>query len=62
MDSKSESRGTKSKWSEEEQTTIREVCSRFTKLSMPNLSKYLLNEHGIQIGTVALKKFKEVCA
>ena len=60
MDNRSESRSPKSKWSEEEQTTIREVCSRFTKLSMPNLSKYLLNEHGIQIGTVALKKFRDL--
>ena len=47
----------KSKWSEEEQQQIKEALTKFPKLSMASLSKYLLNQHNIQIGAATLKKF-----
>jgi DNA mismatch repair ATPase MutS len=48
----------KSKWSDEEQTTIETVCRQYPKLSNANLSKHLLNYHQIEITAVTLKKFR----
>ena len=47
----------RSKWSEEEQQQIKEALTKFPKLSMTGLSKYLLNQHNIQITGPTLKKF-----
>ena len=52
----SESR--KSKWSEEELRTIESVCNRFPSLSPSGLSKYLLNQHEIQISGGSLRKMR----
>lgn len=46
----------KSKWSEEELKEIHDAVARFPKLSMANLSRYLLNQHNIQISGATLKK------
>ena len=46
----------KSKWSEEELKEIHDAVARFPKLSVANLSKYLLNQHNIQISSATLKK------
>ena len=46
----------RSKWSEEEQKQIKEALTKFPKLSMASLSKYLLNQHNIQITGQTLKK------
>jgi DNA mismatch repair protein MutS len=46
----------KSKWSEEQVQQIKEALTKFPKLSMANLSKYLLNQHNIQITGPTLKK------
>jgi len=46
----------KSKWSEEELNEIKASYTKFPKLSMPALSKYLLNQHSIQISVPTLKK------
>ena len=46
-----------SKWSEEEIKQIQESAVKFPNLSMANLSKYLLNQHNIQISSGTLKKF-----
>ena len=46
----------RSKWSEDEQKQIKEALTKFPKLSMANLSKYLLNQHNIQITGPTLKK------
>jgi len=46
----------RSKWSEEEHKQIKEALTKFPKLSMANLSKYLLNQHNIQITGPTLKK------
>jgi DNA mismatch repair protein MutS len=46
----------KSKWSEEEHDIIKASYTKFPKLSMPALAKYLLNQHSIQISVPALKK------
>jgi DNA mismatch repair protein MutS len=46
----------KSKWSEEDLNEIRASYTKFPKLSMPALAKYLLNQHSIQISVPTLKK------
>jgi DNA mismatch repair protein MutS len=46
----------KSKWSEEELNEIKASYTKFPKLSMPALAKYLLNQHSIQISVPTLKK------
>uniref|UniRef100_A0A6C0DKA0 DNA mismatch repair proteins mutS family domain-containing protein n=1 Tax=viral metagenome TaxID=1070528 RepID=A0A6C0DKA0_9ZZZZ len=46
----------KSKWSEEQMDEIRASYTKFPKLSMPALAKYLLNQHSIQISVPTLKK------
>jgi DNA mismatch repair protein MutS len=46
----------RSKWSEEQLTQIKEALTKFPKLSMASLSKYLLNQHNIQITGPTLKK------
>ena len=46
----------KSKWSEEQHDIIKASYTKFPKLSMPALAKYLLNQHSIQISVPALKK------
>jgi hypothetical protein len=46
----------KSKWSEEQLTQIKEALTKFPKLSMASLSKYLLNQHNIHITGPTLKK------
>ena len=46
----------KSKWSEDDLAQIHDASAKFPKLSMANLSKYLLNQHNIQISTPTLKK------
>jgi hypothetical protein len=46
----------KSKWSEEQHDIIKASYTKFPKLSMPALAKYLLNQHSIQISIPALKK------
>ena len=46
----------KSKWSEEQLKEIHDAVARFPKLSVANLSKYLLNQHNIQISGSTLKK------
>ena len=56
VSSVSESR--KSKWSEEELKTIESVCKRFPALSVAGLSKYLLNQHEIQISVASLRKMR----
>jgi DNA mismatch repair ATPase MutS len=45
-----------SKWSEDEIKQIQESTVKFPNLSMANLSKYLLNQHSIQISSATLKK------
>jgi hypothetical protein len=45
-----------SKWSEDECQEIRRAFEKFPNLSMTNLSKYLLNQHNIQISVATLKK------
>lgn len=46
----------KSKWSQEDLNEIKASYTKFPKLSMPALSKYLLNQHSIQISAPTLKK------
>jgi DNA mismatch repair protein MutS len=46
----------KSKWTDEELKEINDAMAKFPKLSMANLSKYLLNQHNIQISGATLKK------
>jgi hypothetical protein len=46
----------RSKWSEEQLVQIKEALTKFPKLSMASLSKYLLNQHNIQITGQTLKK------
>lgn len=46
----------KSRWSDEEIQQILMISAKFPKLSMPNLSKYLLNHHNITISAPSLKK------
>ena len=48
----------KSKWSEEELTTIGRVSREFKHLSNANLSNYLMNHYQIQISSSTLKKFR----
>jgi DNA mismatch repair protein MutS len=56
--SASASASAKSKWSEEERTTISNVCATMGHLTNGNLSKYLLNNYGISISAVSLKRFR----
>ena len=46
----------KSKWSDEQLKEIHDAVERFPKLSVANLSKYLLNQHNIHISGPTLKK------
>lgn len=46
----------KSKWSDEQLKEIHDAVARFPKVSVANLSKYLLNQHNIQISGSTLKK------
>ena len=46
----------RSKWSEEQHSQIKEALTKFPKLSMASLSKYLLNQHNIQITGQTLRK------
>jgi len=46
----------KSKWSEDDLAQIHDASAKFPKLSVANLSKYLLNQHNIQISAATLKK------
>jgi type II secretory ATPase GspE/PulE/Tfp pilus assembly ATPase PilB-like protein len=46
----------KSKWSQEDLNEIKASYTKFPKLSMPALAKYLLNQHSIQISVPTLKK------
>ena len=48
----------KSKWSAEEEQIIKSVCERFKTTSIGNLSKYLLNQHNIQISVSTLRRFR----
>ena len=52
------SSSTKSKWTDDELKEISEAMAKFPKLSLANLSKYLLNQHNIQISGATLKKMK----
>jgi DNA mismatch repair protein MutS len=45
-----------SKWSTEELDIIRKTFSKFPKLSMTGISKYLLNQHDIKVSSITLKK------
>ena len=47
-----------SKWSEEQLTTIGNICRQMKHLTNPILSKYLMNHHDIQISAASLKKFR----
>ena len=49
----------KSKWSEEELRTIESVFQRFPNLSDAGRSKYLLNQHEIEISAASLRKFRQ---
>jgi DNA mismatch repair protein MutS len=49
----------KSKWSTDELTIIQTSIVKFPKLSAAGMSKYLLNQHSIQISVPSLKK---ICA
>ena len=54
----SSKQGSKSqKWSEEDLQTIQSVCLKFPTLSPARRSKYLLNQHGIQISSASLRKY-----
>jgi DNA mismatch repair protein MutS len=46
----------KSKWTDEQLNEIKASYTKFPKLSMPALAKYLLNQHSIQISVPTLKK------
>ena len=46
----------KSKWSEDDLAQIHDASAKFPKLSVANLSKYLMNQHNIQISAATLKK------
>ena len=46
----------KSKWTQEDLNEIKASYTKFPKLSMPALAKYLLNQHSIQISVPSLKK------
>jgi len=46
----------KSKWSEEDLQIIQNTSVKFPKLGLAALSKYLLNQHSIQISCPSLKK------
>jgi DNA mismatch repair protein MutS len=46
----------RSKWSEEQLNEIKASYTKFPKLSMPALAKYLLNQYSIQISVPTLKK------
>ena len=48
----------KSKWSVEEEQMIQSVCEKFKTASTGNLSKYLLNQHNIQISGSTLRRFR----
>ena len=48
----------KSKWSEEELRTIESVCKKFPNLSVAGTSKYLLNQHSIEISGASLRKMR----
>ncbi len=48
----------KSKWSEEELRTIESVFLRFPNLSDAGRSKYLLNQHEIEISAASLRKLR----
>ena len=50
--------GKKSKWSEEELTTIGRISKELKHLSNANLSNYLMNHHQIEISSSSLKKFR----
>jgi DNA mismatch repair protein MutS len=45
-----------SKWSTEELDIIRKTFSKFPKLSMTGISRYLLNQHDIKVSSITLKK------
>lgn len=47
-----------SKWTEEELATIGDVFQKFPNLSMPQIAKYLLNEHDIKIHASTLRKMR----
>jgi DNA mismatch repair protein MutS len=49
----------KSKWSEEELTTIETVCRKYPKIKDTKLSEYLLTHHEIQISGATIKKIRE---
>ena len=53
----SQSSDRKSKWSEEDLQTIQSVFLKFPTLSPAGRSKYLLNQHGIQISSASLRKY-----
>lgn len=46
----------KSKWSDDDLKEIQEAATKFPKLSSSKLSKYLLNQHNIEISASKLKK------
>jgi hypothetical protein len=48
----------KSKWSQEENEIIKASFVKFPKLSAAGLSKYLLNQHTIQISASTLQKMR----
>jgi hypothetical protein len=45
-----------SKWSPEDLEIIKGTISKFPKLSMAAISRYLLNQHDIKISSITLKK------
>jgi len=50
----------KSKWTKEQEEYILTACKKFPNLSVTNLSKYLLNQHDIQISSGSLRKYRDL--
>jgi DNA mismatch repair protein MutS len=56
MSTSSSSRLVKSKWSEEDLQTIQTESKKYSHLTIPNLVKYLKNQHNISISAASLRK------
>jgi len=50
----------KSKWTKEQEELIHTTCKRFPTLTPGHLSKYLLNQHDIQISSGSINKFRNL--
>jgi transposase len=56
MSAVSSSKSAKSKWSVEDLQTIKTESEKYSHLTLPNLVKYLKNQHNITISAVTLRK------